>query len=246
MNFDYFYSEQSEQFAFYRIPKLLYTDERFKGLSSDAKTLYGLLLDRVSLSVKNRWIDERGRIFVYCTLEAVEKALGCAEQKAAKLLSELETIGLIEKKRQGLGKPNRIYVKNFIEPQISLVQNNENHGSRTVRISAQELRESSCNNTQKNNTDFSNTNPFLSDEMEEREKYRQYFEDQLQVKYLLDSYPYDWYSGNLFVWNSMACVSGICEFHSCFGSRSHSFYPRRFGKDCYCSDYWTNHSKENF
>ena len=191
MNFDYFYSEQSEQFAFYRIPKLLYTDERFKGLSSDAKTLYGLLLDRVSLSVKNRWIDERGRIFVYCTLEAVEKALGCAEQKAAKLLSELETIGLIEKKRQGLGKPNRIYVKNFIEPRLSLVQNNENHGSRTVKISAQEPWESSGNNTKKNNTDFSNTNPFLSDEMEERENYRHYFEDQLQVKYLMDSNPYD-------------------------------------------------------
>lgn len=79
MNFDYFYSEQSEQFAFYRIPKLLYTDGRFKGMSSDAKTLYGLLLDRVSLSVKNSWLDEQGRIFVYCTLESVEAALGCAE-----------------------------------------------------------------------------------------------------------------------------------------------------------------------
>lgn len=191
MNFDYFYSEQSEQFAFYRIPKLLYTDARFKGMSSDAKTLYGLLLDRVSLSVKNSWVDEQGRIFVYCTLESVEAALGCAEQKALKLLSELETIGLIEKKRQGLGKPNRIYVKNFIEPRLSLLQNSENHGSGTVKLSVQEPRKSLGNNTDINNTDFSNTNPFISEEMEERESYRQYFYEQLQVDYLMKSNPYE-------------------------------------------------------
>ena len=132
MNFDYFNSEQSEQFAFYRVPKLLYTDERFRNISSDSKKLYGLLLDRVSLSAKNNWYDEQGRIFVYCTLEAIESALGCADQKAQKLLSELETIGLIEKKRQGLGKSNRIYVKNFIQP--SLIKTSENHYSRISKI----------------------------------------------------------------------------------------------------------------
>ncbi|MDD3138342.1 MAG: DUF6017 domain-containing protein [Lachnospiraceae bacterium] len=191
MNFDYFYSEQSEQFAFYRIPKLLYTDGRFKGMTSDAKTLYGLLLDRVSLSVKNSWVDEQGRIFVYCTLESVEVALGCAEQKAIKLLSELETIGLIEKKRQGLGKPNRIYVKNFIEPRLSLALNNENHGSGTVKDSVQEQRNSLGNNTNINNTDFNNTYPFISEEMEERESYKQYFNEQLSIDYLMKENPYD-------------------------------------------------------
>ncbi|MCF0128293.1 MAG: replication initiator protein A [Pseudobutyrivibrio sp.] len=191
MNFDYFYSEQSEQFAFYRIPKLLYTDARFKGMTSDAKTLYGLLLDRVSLSVKNGWVDEQGRIFVYCTLESVEAALGCAEQKALKLLSELEAIGLIEKKRQGLGKPNRIYVKNFIEPRISLLKNNDNHGSGTVNFSALEPRISLGNKTDINNTESSKTNPFISEEMEERESYRQYFSKQLEVDYLMSNNPYD-------------------------------------------------------
>lgn len=191
MNFDYFYSEQSEQFAFYKVPKLLYTDLRFKGISSDAKTLYGLLLDRVSLSTKNKWIDEQGRIFVYCTVEAIEAALGCADQKAQKLLSELESIGLIEKKRQGLGKPNRIYVKNFIQPRISLNQNSENHYSGTVKITTQEPRKSLTNKTKINNTYFSNTDPFLSDEMDERESYREYFYHQLSYENLLKNNTMD-------------------------------------------------------
>ena len=187
MNFDYFYSEQSEQFAFYRVPKLLYTDERFRNISSDSKTLYGLLLDRVSLSARNGWFDEQGRIFVYCTLEAIESALGCADQKAQKLLSELETIGLIEKKRQGLGKPNRIYVKNFIQP--SLIRTSENHYSGTVRITTPKSRKSLTNNTESINTDFSNNDSFLSEAMEERESYREYFHVQLSVDYLLKSFP---------------------------------------------------------
>ena len=191
MNFDYFYSEQSEQFAFYRIPKLLYTDGRFSGISSDAKTLYGLLLDRVSLSARNNWFDEQGRIFVYCTLEAVEKALGCAEQKAVKLLSELEGIGLIEKKRQGLGKPNRIYVKNFISSKASQFKNSENHGSGIVRIIAPEQGKSQRNKTNTINSDISDTHPFLSDEMDERESYREYFYEQLSYESLLKNNPYD-------------------------------------------------------
>ena len=64
MNFDYFYGEQSEQYAFYRTPKVFYTDQKFRGLSSDAKILYGILLDRVGLLSKNGWRDEEGRVFV--------------------------------------------------------------------------------------------------------------------------------------------------------------------------------------
>lgn len=191
MDFEYFYSEQSEQFSFYRIPKLLYTDERFKGLSSDSKTLYGLLLDRVSLSVKNGWIDDQGRIYVYCTLEAIEEALGCAEQKALKLLSELEAINLIERRRQGLGKPNRIYVKNFINPRTSRIKNTDNHGSGPVKNSALEQLKSLGNNTDNNNTNINNTDSFLSDEASEREGYRQYFYEQLSVENLMKNYPYD-------------------------------------------------------
>ena len=112
--FNYYYGTESEQFTFYRIPKALFKDERLKGISSDAKLLYGLMLDRLSLSIKNGWFDEFDRAYIYYTIESVMEDLGCAREKCAKLMSELKYIGLIEKKRQGLGKPDKIYVKNFI------------------------------------------------------------------------------------------------------------------------------------
>ena len=109
--YDYFYGIQAEQFSFYRIPKLLFTHPVFKRMSTEAKTLYGILLDRMNLSAKNNWIDEEGRVYIIFTVDEIMEALGCAEQKAIKLLSELDTkAGLIERKRQGLGKPNLIYV----------------------------------------------------------------------------------------------------------------------------------------
>ena len=114
MKFDYFYNEQSESYSFYRTPKVFFTDDRFRCLSSDAKILYGILLDRVSLSARNKWIDEQGRIFVYMTISSIEKSIGRCHQKSCKLLDELERIGLIERVKQGQGKPTRIYVKNFI------------------------------------------------------------------------------------------------------------------------------------
>lgn len=113
--FDYFYGAQAEQFAFYRIPKVLFTDDRFHVLSAEAKTLYGILLDRVSLSVKNGWVDSQGRVYIICTIDEIMADLNCGNKKAIQLLSDLEEkAGLIERKRQGLGKPNLIYVKNFI------------------------------------------------------------------------------------------------------------------------------------
>lgn len=115
MSFDYFYGQQSDLFTFYRVPKVLFTNERFWNISADAKMLYGILLDRMSLSAKNGWIDKNGRVYIIFTIDEAKMALNCAEQKAIKLLSELEKkAGLIERKRQGLGKPNLIYVKNFI------------------------------------------------------------------------------------------------------------------------------------
>ena len=114
MIFDYFYPEEAEQFAFFRIPKALFKDKRFKQVSTDAKLLYGLMLDRVSLSVKNQWIDEKGRVYIIFTLEDIMDEFDCANQKATKLVVELEEKAhLIERKRQGLGKPTLIYVKNF-------------------------------------------------------------------------------------------------------------------------------------
>lgn len=120
MEFDYFYGQQAEQFSFYRIPKALFTDKQFSDLSPEAKVLYGILLDRMNLSAKNGWIDDAGRVYIIFTLDEIMQSLACADQKATKMMKELENkAGLIERKRQGLGKPNLIYVKNFIARQES-------------------------------------------------------------------------------------------------------------------------------
>lgn len=116
IKFDYYYGIEAEQFSFYRVPRLLIKDARFKELSSDAKLLYGLMLDRLALSIKNGWLDEENRVYIHYTLDNIMEDLGCAREKCAKVIAELDSkkgIGLIEKKRRGLGKPDIIYVKNF-------------------------------------------------------------------------------------------------------------------------------------
>ena len=117
LKFDYYYGIEAEQFSFYRIPRLLIKDGRFRGLSSDAKLLYGLMLDRMSLSMKNGWLDDENRTYIIYTIDNIREDLGCSKEKAVKVLAELDAtkgIGLIEKTRRGLGKPDIIYVKNFI------------------------------------------------------------------------------------------------------------------------------------
>ena len=114
MQYEYFYGAQAEQFSFYRIPKALFTEPNFRELSTDAKVLYGILLDRMSLSLKNQWLDAQNKVYIIFTVEEIMDALNCANQKATRLMVELEKqAGLIERKRQGLGRPNLIYVKNF-------------------------------------------------------------------------------------------------------------------------------------
>ena len=116
INFDYYYGIEAEQFSFYRVPRLLIKDERFKGLSSDAKLLYGLMLDRMSLSMKNGWLDDENRAYINYTVDAIIEDLGCSKPTCTKIMRELDSengIGLIEKKWRGLDKPDIIYVKNF-------------------------------------------------------------------------------------------------------------------------------------
>ena len=112
----YYYGQEAEQFSFYRIPKLLIIDPKYKSISTDAKLLYGLMLDRMSLSLKNGWVDDENRVFIYFPVEQIMELMNCKSEKASKLLSELDHvkgIGLIERVRQGQGKPSIIYVKNF-------------------------------------------------------------------------------------------------------------------------------------
>ena len=120
--------------------------------------------------------------------------MGCAHQKATGLLVELEKYGLIERKKQGLGKPARIFVKNFVSCLKSAVQSDENQHSGVTEISGLDCRESSPNNTKINNTEIINTNPILSDgdvDKDERASYRMYFYDRLGLEALLHDHPYD-------------------------------------------------------
>ena len=198
MAFDYFYPEQAEQFAFFRIPKILFKDKRFKNISTDAKVLYGMMLDRVSLSVKNNWMDEDGRIYIIFTLEDIMEEMNCGDQKATKLQVELEKkCGLIERKRQGQGKPTLIYVKNFIsntsesriktrENHESGFQTRENHESRIVKNGNPDSRKSRAflsSGLDKPETEWKGT--------ESRSEIKDLFEKNLQAEELRKGRPKD-------------------------------------------------------
>ena len=195
MTLDYFYGQAGELFSFYRIPKALFQEPRFQSLSTDAKTLYGILLDRMSLSVKNGWLDEQNRVFIIFTIEDVKRALCCADNKATKLLRELEKFGLIERKRRGLGKPSLVYVKNFsAESSKERVKNRDNDDSCGSKIACQDPVKSRGIKKKENKTEMNNTNPILSDEsekMKNRELLEEYFSHSLEIDLLLRLYPDD-------------------------------------------------------
>ena len=195
MTLDYFYGQTGELFSFYRIPKALFQEQRFQSLSTDAKTLYGILLDRMSLSVKNGWLDKQNRVFIIFTIEDVKRALCCADNKATKLLRELEKFGLIERKRRGQGKPSLVYVKNFsAESSKESVKNRDNDDSCGSKIACQDPVKSRGIKKKENKTEMNNTNPILSDEsekMKDRELLEEYFSCSLEIDLLLRLYPDD-------------------------------------------------------
>lgn len=114
--FDFFYGSDSEQYQFYRVPQVLFTDDRFKSISCEAKLLYGFLLDRTSLSKKSKWVDADGKTYVFYKQKNAQESLNIGKDKAVKIFVELEKIGLIIRKKQGQGKPTKIYVMNFSKP----------------------------------------------------------------------------------------------------------------------------------
>ena len=194
MVFDYFYEEQSESYSFYRIPKMLFTEEIFEALSTDAKVLYGLLLDRISLSRENGWLDDAGRVYVYYTIKSVKKSMRCANTKACGLLRELDEFGLIERKKQGLGKPTIIYVKDFTRFRKAELLGSDKQNSVILNTGTLDKRKSESNKTEKNKTESSKTNPILSGadkDMDERTSYRNYLDSQLDMEIMYERYPYD-------------------------------------------------------
>ena len=195
MTLDYFYGQAGELFSFFRIPTALFQEQQFQDLSTDAKTLYGILLDRMSLSVKNEWFDKQGRVFIIFTIEDVKRALCCADNKATKLLRELEKFGLIERKRRGQGKPCLVYVKNFSsESSKESVKNRDNDDSCGFKIACQDPVKSRGIKKKENKTEMNNTNPILSDEsekMKNRELLEEYFSYSLEIDLLLRLCPDD-------------------------------------------------------
>lgn len=203
MMYDEFFGiEESEQYAFYRIPKLLFTSDRFWNLSTDAKMLYGLLLDRMALSQKNGWVDEQGRVYIIYTVENIMESLGCGNKKAIQLLAELENkANLILRKKQGLGKPNLIYVKKFTVVARAVERHFlkcENDTSGNFQTTSLEVSKEHGNNTDKNNTEFNDTdsifpsgNGGMMDENDRYQEYFDYFSDQLSMDLLKKDYPYD-------------------------------------------------------
>ncbi len=176
--FEYFHGTTAEQFQFYMIPQLLFTDDRFKKISCDAKVLYSLLLDRTGLSFRNpdKFVDENNRTFIYFTRDTVMEMLNCGKEKSASMFQELEKIGLIERKVQGLGKPTKIYVKDFSKP-IENTQKGNNlqevgkadllksekptsvsRESRPLKVGKTDPNHTNSNQTDINHTDINQTN----------------------------------------------------------------------------------------
>ena len=195
MTLDYFYGQAGELFSFFRIPKALFQEQRFQNLSTDAKILYGILLDRMSLSVRIEWFDKKGRVFIIFTIEDVKRTLRCADNKATRLLRELEEFGLIERKRRGQGKPCLVYVKNFsAESSKESVKNRDNDDSCGSKIACQDPVRSRGIKKKENKTEMNNTNLILSDEsekMKNRELLEEYFSHSLEMDLLLRLYPDD-------------------------------------------------------
>lgn len=214
----YFYGKEAEQYSFYKIPKLLFTDDYFKKISVEAKVLYGLMLDRMSLSVKNQWMDEEGHAYIYYSLEDIMDALGCSNKKAISIMKELDIdagIGLIEKKRQGQGKPTMIYLKQFMiqdvqkcrnytseeKTDVSEVKNLhilkcKNDMSRNEESSCLEVKNIHTNKNNINNTELSNTesNLILSgdDRMRyEMDAYAELIRENIELDILRERYPYE-------------------------------------------------------
>lgn len=206
MEFDFYYGLQSQTFSFYRIPKLLFTNPRFSSLSAEAKTLYGILLDRMDLSMKNGWLDKQNRVYLFFTVQEIQESLGCGKNKAIQLMKELEKMGLIERKRQGMGKPSFVYVKNILSCPESGLKRFRNQTSGGLENKLQEVGKLNSNHTDYSQTDQSQNNQSYPedsdsekddrevddnafDTIRKREDYRRYFREELGIDELKTEYP---------------------------------------------------------
>lgn len=195
---DYLYDVDEAQYSFVRVPKLLLQHEAYQRISSEAKLLYSLLLDRVGLSHKNGWRDKQNRIYIIYPIAEVMEEMNCGKNKAVQLLDELEQKGLLERKRQGLGKPNLIYVKSFFRMVDNFGERHflkfENQTSGGLNIKPQEVSESNPTNTDNKKTDINQTDlSFLPGRESKRNdayaQYEAYFREELEIPILIQGNP---------------------------------------------------------
>lgn len=112
--FEYFYGPESEEFSFLMVPKFLLREGKFESVSDSAKILYSEMLERMGLSRKNGWFDDQDRPYIYYSVEDAMADINRSRPTAIKALKELETLGLIERIKQGQGKPTIVYVKRYM------------------------------------------------------------------------------------------------------------------------------------
>ena len=137
MQFDYYYGNQAEQFSFIKIPRMLLLDPTFAPLSIQSKLLYGVLLDRMGLSMRNGWFDEENRVYIIYQISEIQDDLGFSKRKAIDYLTELEKFGLVEKKRRGRGLPSILYIKSFM---VKEAENLRSTDSETSKDDTMEVR----------------------------------------------------------------------------------------------------------
>ena len=192
---DYIYNVEPERFSFLRVPKILLQNEAYSGISAEAKLLYSLLFDRTELSNKNGWLDDQNRVYIIFTVAEIRECMNCGNKKAIQLLDELENkAGLIERKRQGLGKPNLIYVKSFSRTVDNFGERHflkfENQTSGGLKNKPQEVSESNPTNTDNKKTDMNQTDlSFLPGRESKRNdayaQYEAYFREGLEIPILI-------------------------------------------------------------
>ena len=146
LELEYYYGQEAEQFTFYRLPKALIIDPRFKDISNSAKLLYGLMLDRMSLSARSGWFDEENRVYIKYSIKSIMEDLNCSKTTAVTLLKELQNIGLVDvMQRNGLA--NIIYVKNFVSGEVEQVDRSNNYtGEKDVPVKEDQSTENTSTN----------------------------------------------------------------------------------------------------
>lgn len=211
MEFIPYKSNETLENRYYQIPQELFENSLYKDkLNSDSKILYAFIIDRLTLSQKNNWIDSENNIYLIFTRQEVQDKLGLSEKTVIKAFKQLAETKLIFEKRQGLGKPNLIYVgkiqhEEIIEQENLQLQNCKNYSSRDVKSIVQELENLqgiNPNNIKPNiiNTDI--INPKSDDELlliKEKCKLNEFTKDEILI--LEDVIDTLYYKDNLKVGN---------------------------------------------